>query len=183
MENNAFSDRAALARTIFQVSNLQGHFRLRSGLTSHEYFDKYLFETDPQLLRAIAIALSPLLPADVDALAGLELGGIPLATALSQVTNLPTLFVRKQAKAYGTGKLAEGGDVAGRKLVIVEDVVTSGGQIRESAHALRALGAHLCGVVAVIDREAGGAANLAQDELPFAALFTMSELKAAASTG
>ena len=72
----------------------------------------------------------PLIPSEVDALAGLEMGGIPLATMLSQLTGLPTLFVRKEAKTYGTCKLAEGGEYNGRKLLVVEDVVTSGGQIR-----------------------------------------------------
>jgi sugar phosphate isomerase/epimerase len=75
-------------------------------------------------------------PPDVDALAGLEMGGIPLATMLSQETGLPTLFVRKEAKKYGTCKLAEGGEIKGRRLTIVEDVVTSGGQILLSAKEL-----------------------------------------------
>ncbi len=172
--------REALARKIFETSNLRGQFRLRSGVTSNEYFDKYLFESDPQLLREIAAAMSQLLPADVDALAGLELGGIPLATAISQITNLPALCVRKKAKEYGTCKLAEGGEVAGRNLVIVEDVITSGGQIRESAKELRALGANILKVIVVIDRESGGAENLSTDQLELGVLFTMSELKEAA---
>lgn len=153
---------------------------MRSGITSNEYFDKYLFESDPQLLREIAVAMRQLLPADVDALAGLELGGIPLATAISQVTNLPTLFVRKKAKEYGTCKVAEGGEVSGRKLVIVEDVITSGGQIRESAKELRALGANILKVIVVINRESGGVENLAIDELELGILFTLSALKEAA---
>jgi len=173
-------ERKALARKIFETSNLKGEFLLRSGVTSDEYFDKYLFEANPQLLREIAVAMSQLLPADVDALAGLELGGIPLATAISQVTNLPTLFVRKKAKEYGTCKVAEGGQVSGRKLVIIEDVITSGGQIRESASALRELGANILKVIVVINRESGGAQNLAIDKLALGTLFTMSELKEAA---
>ncbi len=121
-----------------------------------------------------------LLPADADALAGLELGGVPLATVMSQLCGLPTLFVRKEAKAYGTGKLAEGGDVAGRRLTIVEDVVTSGGQQLASAHALRERGAEVATVVCVIDREAGGRAALAAEGLELRALFTLSALRAAA---
>ena len=115
-------------------------------------------------------------PPEVDALAGLEMGGIPIATVLSQLTGLPTLFVRKQAKPYGTCKLVEGGAIADRKLVIIEDAVQSGGQIRESAKALRAAGATIVQVLCVIDREAGGAANLAEDQLELSALFTMTEL-------
>jgi orotate phosphoribosyltransferase len=115
-------------------------------------------------------------------LAGLELGGVPLATMLSQATGLPTLFVRKQAKTYGTCRLAEGGEIAGRRLCIVEDVVTSGGAILDAARELRAAGAHLGPVICVIDRESGGADKLAADGLTLQALFTMTELKAAAGT-
>ncbi len=154
---------------------------LRSGATSDEYFDKYLFEGDPALLRDIAESLVALLPDGAEALAGLELGGVPLATVLSQRTGLPTLFVRKQAKPYGTRKLAEGGDVAARRLVVVEDVITSGGQVLESCGQLRALGADILGVLCVIEREAGGAANLAAEGLELHSLFTMSSLTASAA--
>ncbi|MGZ4269214.1 MAG: orotate phosphoribosyltransferase [Solirubrobacteraceae bacterium] len=169
-----------LARRVYERAHLTGTFRLRSGAVSDEYFDKYLFESDPALLREIAEALAPLLPDGIDALAGLELGGVPLATMLSQVTGLPARFVRKRAKDYGTGKLAEGGEVAGLRLAVVEDVVTSGGQILESARALRAEGAEIAAVVCAIDREAGGAANLAAEGLELRALLTMAQLRAAA---
>jgi orotate phosphoribosyltransferase len=148
---------------------------LRSGATSDEYFDKYLFEGDPGLLRDIAESLMPLLPDGAEALAGLELG------VLSQRTGLPTLFVRKRAKPYGTCKLAEGGEVAARRLVVVEDVITSGGQVLESCGQLRALGGDILGVLCVIDREAGGAANLAAQGLELHSLFTMSSLTASAA--
>jgi orotate phosphoribosyltransferase len=170
-------DRPALARRIYEVAHLTGHFRLRSGATSDQYFDKYLFESDPVLLRAIAEAMAPLVPADVDALAGLELGGVPLATALSYVTGLPTRFVRKEAKAYGTCRLAEGGDVDGERLVVVEDVVTSGGQIVSSCGELRKRGADIVRVLCVIDREAGGAGALRAEGLDLHALFTMTDLR------
>ena len=170
--------RVELARSIVERSHLTGHFRLRSGVISMEYFDKYRFESDPELLQAIVVAMSSLLPADVEALAGLELGGIPLVTLLAQVTGLPALFVRKTPKDYGTCRLVEGGEVAHRRLVVVEDVVTSGGQILVSARELRTLGAHIVRVVCVIDREAGGAEALAAAGLELAALFRMSELSA-----
>jgi orotate phosphoribosyltransferase len=172
----------ALAARIHERAHLTGEFRLRSGALSDEYFDKYLFESDPVLLGDIARAMMALLPAEVDALAGLELGGVPLATILSRLTGLPTLFVRKQAKSYGTCKLAEGGDLAGRRLVVVEDVITSGGQVIESCRALRALGARLAGVVCVIDRQAGGPQRLAAEQLDLRALFTISELQDAAGS-
>ena len=102
-----------LARDVDARCRLTGEFTLRSGQVSSEYFDKYLFETDPDLLARVAAQMEGLLPSDVDLIGGLEMGGIPLVTALSARTGLPALFVRKQAKEYGTCKLAEGPDVAG----------------------------------------------------------------------
>jgi orotate phosphoribosyltransferase len=149
-----------LAGRVYASSHLTGTYLLRSGQTSSEYFDKYLFEADPALLREVAAAMVPLLP-DCDVLAGMELGGIPIATVMSQLTGLPTCFVRKQAKEYGTRKLAEGADVAGRRVVLVEDVVTTAGALVKSAGDLRAAGAHVETAVCAIDREQGGAGNLA----------------------
>lgn len=177
--NELSPERAELACRIHQRAHLKGRFLLRSGAVSDEYFDKYLFESDPTLLREIATAISRSIPAGTEALAGLEMGGIPIATLLSQLTGLPCLFVRKKAKDYGTCKLAEGGETAGRKLLVVEDVVTSGGAIREAVKALRDEGAIIDQVVCVIDREMGGVANLAADGLTLHALFTHSDLKQA----
>jgi orotate phosphoribosyltransferase len=170
---------SSLAKRIYDTAHITGDFTLRSGAKSTEYFDKYLFEADPKLLADIAEAMVKLVPPGIDALAGLEMGGIPIATMLSQLTGLPVLFVRKKAKDYGTCKIAEGGRVRGRKLLMVEDVVTSGGAILEAAKALRVEGAELSAVVCVIDRESGGPANLAKSDLILTSLFTMSELKQA----
>ena len=172
-------DETPLAKRIYDTAHITGEFTLRSGAKSNEYFDKYLFEADPDLLKHIALAMVKLVPPGIDALAGLEMGGIPIATMLSQLTGLPVLFVRKKAKDYGTCKIAEGGMVSGRKLLIVEDVVTSGGAILDAAKALRAEGAVLAQVVCVIDREAGGSANLAKSDLILSSLFTMTDLKKA----
>lgn len=169
-----------LARRVYETAHLTGEFTLRSGQVSNEYFDKYLFEGDPVLLRDIAHALAPLVPAGTGALAGLELGGIPIVTMLSQVTGLPAVFVRKEAKEYGTCRLAEGGDIDGRRLTVVEDVVTTGGQVLLSCADLRARGALVDTVLCVIDREAGGPEAFAAEGLALRPLFTMSQLKAAA---
>jgi orotate phosphoribosyltransferase len=176
-------ERCELARQVYSTSHIEGQFVLRSGRTSTEYFDKYLFEANPLLLKAIAEHMAGMVPGNCHALAGLEMGGIPLVTLLSQLTGLPALFVRKKAKEYGTCKLAEGEDVAKERLAVVEDVVTSGGQIIESTKALRALGATVTDVLCVIDRESGGTENLAKAGLVLRALFTMSELKRAAQQG
>ncbi len=169
-------ERAELARRIYDTAHLTGAFTLRSGVTSSEYFDKYRFESDPTLLRAIAEHMAPLVPSGTEGLAGLELGGVPLATALAQVTGLPAFFVRKEAKTYGTCQLAEGGTIEGRRLTVVEDVVTSGGQVIASCADLRSLGATIDRVLCVIDRQAGGREKLAAEELELAALFQMEEL-------
>ena len=174
-------DNTHLAKRVYDTAHITGDFTLRSGAKSNEYFDKYLFEADPDLLKHIAVAMVKLVPAGVDALAGLEMGGIPIATMLSQLTGLPLLFVRKKAKDYGTCKIAEGGQVSGRKLLIVEDVVTSGGAILDAADALRAEGAKLGPVICVIDRESSGVAKLAEAGLTLTSLFTMSQLKKAAA--
>jgi len=174
---------ATLARRVYERSHLVGEFRLRSGAVSGEYFDKYLFEADPELLRAVAAGLAALLPDGVGAIAGLELGGVPLATMVSQLTGVPALFVRKAAKEYGTCRLAEGGEVRGRPVAVVEDVVTSGGQVIESCRALRERGAVVLAVLCVIDRESGGAAALAREGLELRSLFTMSALRDAAAAG
>ncbi|QSB06281.1 orotate phosphoribosyltransferase [Natronoglycomyces albus] len=169
-----------LARDIYLRSHLVGEFHLRSGVVANEYFDKYLFESDPVLLKRLAEAMAPFVPKEgVDALAGLETGGIPLAVMLSQVTGIPTLFVRKEAKKYGTCRLAEGGDISGKNLFIVEDVVTSGGAVRDAVVELRERGAKVSQGVCVIDRESDGIQNLHALEVHMRTLFTMSQLKAA----
>jgi orotate phosphoribosyltransferase len=167
---------AELARRIYARSHLTGEFTLRSGMVSDEYFDKYLFESDPVLLRQVAGALVRLLPRGVDALAGLELGGVPLATVCSQTLGLPTLFVRKQAKRYRTRRLAEGGQVRGRRLAVIEDVVTSGGQVLDSCGMLREQGADIVVVLCVIDREVGAREHLRRANLELRSLFTASDL-------
>ena len=168
--------RSELAHRIYQTSHLTGQFTLRSGAVATEYFDKYQFETCPELLCELAAHLQPLIPEDTDVLAGLELGGVPLATMLSQLSGLPTCFVRKEAKTYGTCKLAEGVDISGKNLLVVEDVVTSGGQVVLSTRDLRNLGACVSQAICVIDRESGGAENLAEEGIELRALFRMSEL-------
>jgi orotate phosphoribosyltransferase len=173
-------ERRALAARIYAAAHLTGTFTLRSGVVSNEYFDKYLFESDPALLREIATALVPLVPPGTEALAGLELGGVPIATVLSQVTGIPAYFVRKEAKTYGTCRLAEGGDVEGRRLTVVEDVVTSGGQVITSCGDLRERGAIVEHAVCVIDRESGGPEGLADIGVALHPLYTMTELNATA---
>ena len=170
-------NKSSLAREIYRISNIKGNFVLRSGRHATEYFDKYLFEAQPKLLFEIARQLTGFIPENTDLLAGLEMGGIPIATALSLQTGISQVFVRKEAKAYGTCKLAEGGNVEGKNLLIVEDVMTSGGAIIDAVKQLRKLGAKIDRAVCVIDRESSGKKNLENIGIELMPLFTSSYLK------
>ena len=167
-----------LARDVDTCCRLTGEFTLRSGQVSHEYFDKYLFESDPALLARVVERMLPLVPEATELLGGLELGGIPIATVLSARTGLPALFVRKKAKEYGTCKLAEGPDVAGRRVTLVEDVITTGGAVRDATRALRDAGATVEVVVCAIDRSPAGENPLADVGLEVRPVLTKAELDA-----
>jgi orotate phosphoribosyltransferase len=172
---NLEGDRAALARRVGNACRLSGAFTLRSGQTATTYFDKYLFEGDPALLDAVANAAVSLIPRETQVLAGLELGGVPVATAMSLVSGLPAAFVRKEAKSYGTEKLAEGAEIRGRKVLVVEDVVTTGGQVMKSASELKVLGAEVISALCIVDRSRGENV-LDSAGVPLLALFTADEL-------
>ncbi len=169
-----------LARQVRDVSRLTGEFVLRSGRIANEYFDKYQFEADPELLDRLAEQMAVLIPEGTEVLAGLEMGGIAVVTALARHAQLPTAFVRKQPKQYGTARLAEGAEVAGRRVLVVEDVVTSGGQVVISTGELRKLGAHVDHALCVIDRQEGGAQALSAEGIQLRALLTRADLDAAA---
>ena len=168
--------RTDLAAAVHRACHLTGEFTLRSSATATEYFDKFRFEARPDLLAAVADALAPLVPEGTEVLAGLELGGIPIVTALSLRTGLPAAFVRKQAKPYGTRRLAEGADVAGRRVLVVEDVATTAGQMLLSTKDLRDGGASVGHALVVIDRLAGGREALAGIGVELHALFTRDDL-------
>jgi orotate phosphoribosyltransferase len=173
-------EKNVLGLKIYNTSHITGEFLLRSGIISNEYFDKYLFESDPILLDAIAHTMTGLIPEQTEVFAGLEMGGIPIASMLSVKTGTPSIFVRKEAKKYGTCKLAEGCNFKGKKVTIIEDVVTTGGQIITSANQLRELGAIVEDVMCVIVRDPKAYQNLSDAGLKLSPLFTMEELKAIA---
>ena len=165
--------KSEIAVEIYKKAHITGEFTLRSGQISNEYFDKYLFEAQPQLLVQITKIMKDLIPADTEILAGLEMGGIPVATALSVETNIHCAFVRKKAKEYGTCKLAEGAAVNSKKVCVVEDVVTTGGQIIESVKELRSRGAIIDTVICVIQRNENATEILAKENLTLKPAFTM----------
>ena len=170
-------ERKRLARRIGEVAALHGAFTLHSGTTSSRHFDKYLFEAEPVVLHQIARGLAALLPARVDALAGVELGGIALATMCSHLTQHPARFVHKQEKGHGTGRLIEGGGVGAMRIVVIEDVLCSGEAAAQACRALQAAGAHITGVVCVIDREEGAGQALARLGVGVNALYAAREIE------
>lgn len=129
-----------LAFQIQKASQLKGSFKLRSGRISNIYFDKYQFESRPELLDSITDHLMDMIPHGIDILGGMEMGGIPLAAALSLKTKKPCVFIRKQAKKYGTEKQAEGCSVLGKKVLLIEDVITTGGAVCSSAELIKKAG-------------------------------------------
>lgn len=146
---------AELARAINRVARLEGSFVLRSGQRSSHYFDKYRFEADPHLLARVARKMLDLVPAGTEVLAGLELGGVPIATAMALQSGLSVVFVRKEAKTYGTCRAVEGAELQGRRTVIIEDVISTGGAVADASVLLASEGAVLDTVVCAIWRGAG----------------------------
>ena len=169
-------DRSLLARDLVATAWLEGDFLLRSGRRSKYYFDKYLFETQPGILRRVATLLAPLVPPSTQRLAAPELGAILLGAAVSLELDLPLVLVRKEAKEYGTAKALEGILVPGERVTLIEDVLTTGGEAIRSAGVVRAAGGELLRLIAVLDREEGAAENLAAEGIAFTALFSRSDL-------
>jgi orotate phosphoribosyltransferase len=167
--------RKALAADLHAVAHLTGRFTLRSGQVSGEYFDKYRFEAEPKLLTRIASAMLQLVPPETEVLAGVELGGVPIATAMSLASGKPCAFVRKEAKTYGTGLAVEGGDLRGRKVVLIEDVISTGGAIVGAKRHLDAAGADLVAVVCALWR-GDGAPRIAKLDAPVFAALTRADL-------
>lgn len=154
-----------LRKRIIEKCVRKGSFTTRSGQTVATYFDKYQFEGDPTILDPLSKELAKLIPDNVEILAGLEMGGIPITTALSIVSGIPTCFVRKKPKTHGTMVVAEGPSPKGKNVLIIEDVTTTGGQIILSAEDLRKEGANVLGVLLVIARSDEAVQNLRENSI------------------
>jgi orotate phosphoribosyltransferase len=148
-----------LVRRMVAASELHGDFLLSSGRRSSVYFDKFRFLTDPSLLRDVAKATASLLPAGVTSLGAPEGAAMLLVAAVALETGLPIMVVRKQPKEYGTGAQVEGvAGGPGARVALIEDVSTTGHQVRRAAEILEAAGAEIVTIVLAIDR--GGADHL-----------------------
>ncbi|MGH7214971.1 MAG: orotate phosphoribosyltransferase [Tepidisphaeraceae bacterium] len=164
--------REQLARRIADVSLLRGEFTLRSGRTSNYYLDKYRFETQPDVLIELGKMFAARLPNGVQRIAGAELGAVALAAATSMASGLPFVIIRNQKKDYGTSKLVEGVIEKDDRVMIVEDVLTTGGQVLEAAKSLEAEGVKVKRIVAVIDRLEGARENIERAGYDYESLFT-----------
>ncbi|HXB04697.1 MAG TPA: orotate phosphoribosyltransferase [Candidatus Angelobacter sp.] len=171
------AEREALGRELVAASYLKGDFVLRSGKRSNRYFDKFLFETDPALLRRLGRHLAQLVPAETQRLAAPELGAVLLGGAVSMETGLPLVLVRKEPKGYGTSKQIEGRFEPGERVTVIEDVVTTGGDSLRSAQVLRDAGVEVIHLVVVLDRGEGGEENIRAAGIPYSPLFRIADLE------
>jgi len=166
-----------LGRDLVKASYLKGDFVLRSGRRSNRYFDKFLFETQPELLKRLAVQLARLVPSETQRLAAPELGAVLLGGAVSMETGLPLVLVRKEPKGYGTAKQLEGRYEPGERTTVIEDVVTTGGDSLRSAQVLRDAGLDVIHLVVVLDRGEGGEDNIKQAGIRYSPLFRIQDLE------
>ena len=168
-----------VCKRIAEVALLRGEFTLRSGRTSKYYLDKYLFTTQPDILEALGALFAERIAklGAVDRLAGTELGGIPLVSAAAIATGKPAIFIRNAKKGYGTAKQLEGAINPGEKVVLLEDIATTGGQVLEAGQLLREeFKVEVPAIIATIDRQEGARENIEGAGFVFDALFTKSDL-------
>jgi len=174
-----------LAAQIARLSLLKGRFTLRSGRISSYYLDKYRFSTEPDVLaqlgplfaaRILEISRAEAKFGPITKLAGAELGGIPLVTVASLETRIPAIFVRNSKKDYGTAQQLEGNLEPGDRVILLEDVATTGGQALEAAEVIGNADARVVAVICTIDREEGAREAIQAAGMRFESLFTKRDL-------
>jgi orotate phosphoribosyltransferase len=180
--------RARLIEIIKERSFQEGpEFKLASGKTSTFYFNMKPTMLDSEGAYLIAfLILDQLENVEADLIGGLEMGAVPIAASVAAVSHtqgrkLPAFFVRKQPKEHGTQSLVEGlakGDsMAGKKVVVVEDVTTTGGSALKAAEALHAAGAEIVTVITIVDRLDGAAETFAAAGMKFEPLLTLADFR------
>jgi orotate phosphoribosyltransferase len=166
----------ALAARLAESACVAAPFTLTDGRTLDSYFDEYRLAADPRLLHDVAEAMAALVPEHAEVLAGIELGGVPLVVALSAATGLPAVFLRRLPKRYGSRQQIEGAPIEGRRAVLVDDVVRSGGQLLAMARMLRIAGAPVADALCVLERPLGGRLLLDENGIALHALLTEADL-------
>ncbi|HNO77904.1 MAG TPA: orotate phosphoribosyltransferase [Phycisphaerae bacterium] len=168
--------RDELIGRIKETAYLEGDFLLRSGRRSNYYLDKYRFETQPDILKQLGAMFAEYVTPATTRIAGAELGGVSLAAAASMASGKPFVIVRNAKKEYGTSNAFEGVIETTDKVLIVEDIATTGGQVLEAAQQIVQLGASVVAIVAVIDRLEGARENIESAGFRFESLMTTSDL-------
>jgi orotate phosphoribosyltransferase len=169
-------NREELIKRIKETAYLEGDFTLRSGKKSKYYLDKYLFETFPDILKALGEEFAKHVTDDVTLIAGAELGGVALAAATAMQTGKNWIIVRNAKKGYGTSKLIEGVLKPDDVVLLVEDVATTGGQVCEAAKVIAEAGATVKKIVCVIDRKQGAQENITNAGYKFESILTRNDL-------
>jgi orotate phosphoribosyltransferase len=168
--------REELIKRIKETAYLEGDFILRSGKRSKYYLDKYLFETCPDILKALGEEFAGHMTDDVTLIAGAELGGVALAASTAMATGKNWVIIRNSKKGYGTGKIVEGVLKAGDVVLLVEDIATTGGQVLEAAGIIDEAGATVKKIVCVIDRRHGAEENINKAGYKFESILTKDDL-------
>ena len=168
--------REELIKRIKETAYLEGDFTLRSGKKSKYYLDKYLFETCPDILKALGTEFAKLMADDVTLIAGAELGGVALAAATAMETGKDWIIIRNSKKGYGTGKMVEGVLKESDVVLLVEDIATTGGQVCEAAKIITDAGAKVSKIVCVIDRKQGAEENITEAGFIFDRILSKTDL-------
>lgn len=178
MEMSKEKDR--LIELIFKEGAIEfGNFVLSSGKQSNYYINIKKLITNPQALKIIASlikAKAESFSLEYDKIAGPELGAVPIAVSLALIADKPLLIVRKKKKDYGTGKQVEGEVKRGDRVLLVEDVTTTGGSVLRAAKILEREGANIVAIIVVVDREEGAKQSLEKEGYTLIPLVTVGEL-------
>lgn len=172
--------KAEVLKRIKQAAYLEGDFTTRAGHKTTYYIDKYLFETVPEILEPLAQELALLFPPAhiYDRIAAPELGAVSLGAVLSVILKKPFLIVKKQAKDYGTQRLIEGKFSPAERVMVIEDILTTGGAVLRACDILEQNQLSIVGIVGVLNREEGAMENIAKRNIPTQALFSRTDLLA-----
>ena len=169
-------DKKELIQLLKECEAIQfGKFVLTSGAVSDYYIDIKKAITNPKILKKISEALAEYAEG-YDLIAGMELGAVPLITALSLETNVPYVIIRKEKRQHGTSKQIEGGEVKGKKVLIVEDVTTSGGSVIKTIKIIRENQGLVDEILVVVDRESGAEEKLQRLDVSFIPLLSVSDI-------
>jgi orotate phosphoribosyltransferase len=168
-----------LVQKVKKAAYLEGDFVTRAGKKTNYYIDKYLFETTPELLEPISEELAKLFPAPdkYDRIAAPELGAVPLAAVVSIKLNKPFIIVKKETKEYGTKRPIEGKFNPGERVVVLEDVLTTGGAVLRACDILKKEDLKVIDVIGVINREEGARENIAEIGLTMQALISKTDFQ------